>query len=636
MDETGPTPPSERKVACNVCRRRKTACDRARPKCSLCTKNGLVCHYADKERHTPGLRAGYVQSLEQRIDGLESRLQRLESRVPTDGVTDPMQDATNSDGPEHVHHFYADGRPSTQGSGYFAGPTERLEGASNHDEHSFNLDHIGDPSPQNTGTPTDPLAFPVVQELCTVWFQKYHRWLPILHRPTFMQTLESAERVRLSNYAPVVEAIVAITLPHSNVISASALHQEHLRNQLSSSVVLQCIDRQSAQSAQALLILSVFHYGEGNFTRSWNMLAMARRISVHLGLTAPGDSGTASSPTALRRLADFTNTTVTQEERTRAYWMSQMLESISTVGAPYELALSATPGHPLLPCSDTFWDFPDEVMSEHQIRPYNYCSAFSLCVILAASELSVVHQFLRRAVNMEAFEERDAWQIEAQRIDERLTAWRDEFVAAVFRLINAEYASRERPEMDAYVVLTNCVLNTAVITLLQRRAACPEGTDQTVEPWAFANTRCVYAAENTAFKIRQMDEDELLVCHPHLIFSIFVAARFYIVHSKALDASVPTNLHCLAFALHTCGKTWPLACYYEKILRIAVAEYRTPVVLASLPRVFYDLRQTTFEIVDTLIEWVKGPGVDAGAAMPAASGHNGSMIFTPMTTNPLT
>ena len=213
-------------------------------------------------------------------------------------------------------------------------------------------------------------------------------------------------------------------------------------------------------------------------------------------------------------------------------------------------------------------------------------------------------------------------------------AWRDEFVAAVFRLINAEYAHHERPEMDAYVVLTNCVLNTAVIALLQQRAPCPQGIEQVVEPWAFASNRCVYACENTAFKVRQMDEDELLICHPHLIFSIFVAARFYIVHSKALDANVPTNLHSLAFALHTCGKRWPLARIYEHVIRVAVAEYRTPIALSRVPKDFYDLQRTTFEISDALIAWAEGPGADVSLAVDASGSHNETMTFTPMSIDP--
>lgn len=308
--------------------------------------------------------------------------------------------------------------------------------------------------------------------------------------------------------------------------------------------------------------------------------------------------------------------------------MIETLESISTIGARHQAVTCHTSAKPLLPCSDSFWAYPETILSETQIRPYHYCSAFSLCIILAVSELSNVHAFLRKPVNMENFEERDAWQSDAQRIDERLTAWRDEFVAAVFRLINAEYAHHERPEMDAHVVLTNCVLNTAVIALLQQRAPCPRGIEQTVEPWAFASNRCVYACENTAFKVRQMDEEELLICHPHLIFSIFVAARFYIVHSKALDANVPTNLHSLAFALHTCGKRWPLARKYEHLIRVAVAEYRTPISASKVPREFYDLRLPTFEIVDALTEWADGPGKSVN--LDPQVEQSGTIAFTPM------
>lgn len=99
--------------------------------------------------------------------------------------------------------------------------------------------------------------------------------------------------------------------------------------------------------------------------------------------------------------------------------MIEMLDSTSAIGARYTMESLVTPGNPLLPCSDSMWAFPEAVMTETQIRPYHYCSAFSLCVILATTELSRVHEFLLKGVAMEDFEERDAWQSEAQRIDER-------------------------------------------------------------------------------------------------------------------------------------------------------------------------------------------------------------------------
>jgi hypothetical protein len=127
----------------------------------------------------------------------------------------------------------------------------------------------------------------------------------------------------------------------------------------------------------------------------------------------------AMSPTALRRLPQFVNTIVAEEEKIRAYWMVEMLDSMSAIGAKYVVPTSVTPGNPLLPCSDSMWAYSVAMMNENQIRPYHYCSAFSLCVILSTTELSKVHEFLMKPVNMADFEERDVWQSTAQIIDER-------------------------------------------------------------------------------------------------------------------------------------------------------------------------------------------------------------------------
>ncbi|OJJ42112.1 hypothetical protein ASPZODRAFT_77635, partial [Penicilliopsis zonata CBS 506.65] len=52
--------------SCLVCRQRKVACNRRRPKCGLCAKNNLECQYVSRDRR-PGLRAGFVSLLEQRL-----------------------------------------------------------------------------------------------------------------------------------------------------------------------------------------------------------------------------------------------------------------------------------------------------------------------------------------------------------------------------------------------------------------------------------------------------------------------------------------------------------------------------------------------------------------------------------------
>lgn len=619
-------------------------------------KGNFPCEYAETHQQ-PGLRAGYVQHLEQRIGvfilithrssitGLTHRGDFLEGRLSS--VEEQLQHFLRSPPRERfLHDRNEDGTVDApypeNGSYEEALGIAEVDGSRNLDAPDEAVSAIA-PSLRNE-RPTladshnlDPLSHQAVTELCRVWFEKYHRFFPILHQPSFTQLLTQTDNVASSRYGLVAQAIIAVTLQHSSLLVEDAIQRQQWQEQLCTAVVVDCIRTSSLQSIQALLVLSSLQYGEGKFMQSWNFLAMARRMGSHLSLSQPvnEDNTPGMSPTALRRLPTYTNTTVEDEEKIRAYWMIETLDSISTIGVRFDTGRPSASQQPLLPCSDSYWAYPEPILADANIRPYNYCSAFSLCVILGSIELTNVHKFLQRGLPMDTFEERDAWQVEAQRLDERLTAWRDEFVAAVFRLINAEYTHHERAEMDAYVVLTNCVLNTAVITLLQQRASCPAGVEQTPEPWPFANNRCVYASENTAFKVRQMDEDELSVCHPHLIFSIFVAARFYIVHSKALDANVPTNLHSLAFALHVCGKRWPLARMYEHIIRVAVAEYRTPVVQSRVPRGFYNLRLTTFEISDTLVAWAEGPGANISLSIDGQGDYSGVMSFTPMTVDVL-
>lgn len=175
-------------------------------------------------------------------------------------------------------------------------------------------------------------------------------------------------------------------------------------------------------SVQALLILTVLQYGEGNCHEASILLAMSRRIGERISIAEAATDPSrnvhaATSPSALRRLPQFVNTIVGQEHKTRSHWMIEMLDSISTIGGPYNGHLAKTPGNPPLPCSDSR-AFPEPLLSESTLRPYHYCSALSLCVLLATTELSRVHSFHLNTAKMSVFEERDAWQSEAQRIGE--------------------------------------------------------------------------------------------------------------------------------------------------------------------------------------------------------------------------
>ena len=79
--------------------------------------------------------------------------------------------------------------------------------------------------------------------------------------------------------------------------------------------------------------------------------------------------------------------------------------------------------------------------------------------MLALEELGAIHRFINSPYNLESLDQRQTWQTEAQKLDERLTDWREEFVAAVFRLINSEKDHLPLGEMEPFITLTNCILN---------------------------------------------------------------------------------------------------------------------------------------------------------------------------------
>ena len=329
-------------------------------------------------------------------------------------------------------------------------------------------------------------------------------------------------------------------------------------------------------------------------------------MCVHLGLrdlvANQGENFNRLS-TVQPRMLPLPHSAIDREERVRAFWMTEVLDNISTLGAAWNLGVSPPEPSGVLPCSDSIWAFPEHIINVWSFGAFYFSSAFSLCIILATNELWHVHRFLQQSIDIGIEDGKVRWRSEAQQIDERLTTWRGDFVAAVYRLINAEHAQEERAEMDPNIVLTNAILDCAVIVLFQRIGPFPDGVESDDQAWPYATNRCLYACDDLAAKIRLIHDHEIEITSPHLAFSIFVAARFYLVYSRAVDADIPRNLQILAYALHLMARRWPLAKRYETLVRAGVADHRTPVLMSSLPPQFFDLRYSTLDIDETLRLW---------------------------------
>ena len=123
----------------------------------------------------------------------------------------------------------------------------------------------------------DPLSYPVLSELCAIWFKRYHPWFPILHQPSLIASLQQLKSSKDLDQSLAVKAICVVTLPHYESPLVSLDERNQWSASLRDSICCQALKQVSLQSLQALLILSNLDYGEGRFEQFWNLIAWCKR-----------------------------------------------------------------------------------------------------------------------------------------------------------------------------------------------------------------------------------------------------------------------------------------------------------------------------------------------------------------------
>ena len=97
-----------KRIACQVCRKRKLRCDGRKPSCGKCTQLGHQCAY-DESRKKSGPKRGYVKQLEARLRG--SSCLRVVSRADA-VVTEQVETQLKSKNSAAQSHPAARGQPS--------------------------------------------------------------------------------------------------------------------------------------------------------------------------------------------------------------------------------------------------------------------------------------------------------------------------------------------------------------------------------------------------------------------------------------------------------------------------------------------------------------------------------------------
>lgn len=217
----------------------------------------------------PGLRAGFVSQLEQRLERLEGRVRELEQGAGHAAQTlDSEMHAANPEQNNLTPAVLA-----AQEDTFQKEPAEVIPepGPQPGPESEMRLEAMEPPAV------FDPLSYTTMCDLCAIWFRDYHPWFPILHQPSLDEALTHPSQLQASEHYLVIQAIVAVTLQHYQGLSVTPEQRRHSSGAIRDAVVIDAIKMTSLQSVQALLILSTLDYGEGRTSQCWNLLGLCKR-----------------------------------------------------------------------------------------------------------------------------------------------------------------------------------------------------------------------------------------------------------------------------------------------------------------------------------------------------------------------
>lgn len=147
----------------------------------------------------------------------------------------------------------------------------------NHDDTALPTSPI---NVNNIASGVETLSSPVLGELLDTWFSDYYRWMPILHKPTLLETLQHLHSPRHTSLHIVFKSITAVTVTDTLKTSLSRLtdeDRERLALSFRCQVVMEAMGSLSLRSLQALLIITILDYGAGKFSDFWNLVALCKR-----------------------------------------------------------------------------------------------------------------------------------------------------------------------------------------------------------------------------------------------------------------------------------------------------------------------------------------------------------------------
>jgi hypothetical protein len=314
---------------------------------------GLECIYETK-RVKPGLRAGAVENLHRRLDGLERRVNErdmacsrheLEHRVGDDAVGTITSESAAYD----IIALLAKELPKLIQAprGPQVTPLQSSEPSSKRPR--LDVDDIETPGTfQFDDTPQLPEPR-LLEAIVTAYFHHIHPWVPMIHQTRFLR--------RFADHAEKKQLLVilhAITIAASKFVPGGwAPTREHQR--IRSWVLCTAMDCLSLENLQALIILAFHDIGSGNAAKAWSIVGSLTRTVEYTQLAQEQEDGEhrpfCQPYASLQHTDDWTEI----EERRRVFWNVFLLDRFCSVTKGWNTSLTSDDVCRRLPCDGHLW-----------------------------------------------------------------------------------------------------------------------------------------------------------------------------------------------------------------------------------------------------------------------------------------
>ncbi|KAK9353468.1 hypothetical protein V1523DRAFT_410837 [Lipomyces doorenjongii] len=288
------------KVACTVCRARKTRCDGAKPKCSFCLENGCVCKYETP----PG------PTVETNIETILTKISAIEKCLGI-GVQSPPSIIV----PESTREKDRSGLPSlTIKDDQFAAIIFHTD--FNLSTHARSLELQRAMAYGNSGSVAIFRHSP--HELVQLFFRHSYNWFPILNKREIFEKLPLMQNTVRTGSSDSILLLMVLAIGGLNANDSIGIFQAEEFHSQALTMLGFVLEEVSLQSVQCLILLSMFYGLKIMPTKAQEYVSIGCIKMQNLIEIRPVNKSVDKSGDVIYDLEEY---------ETRAFWSLFILES---------------------------------------------------------------------------------------------------------------------------------------------------------------------------------------------------------------------------------------------------------------------------------------------------------------------